>query len=70
MKKMVIFFMALMFFVADLSEVVAEYHYAALTNILGRYGVKRYSEFHESGRALIADVRYVKRKAAIRLSAS
>jgi len=52
-----------------LSEMVAEYHYDALTNILAQYGMKRYSESHESGRALIADGMDVKRKAAVPMSA-
>ena len=52
-----------------LSEMVAEYHYDALTKILADYGMKRYSESHESGRALIADGMDVKRKAAVPMSA-
>ncbi len=48
---------------------VAEYHYDALTKILAQYGMKRYSESHESGRALIADGMDVKRKAAVPMSA-
>ena len=52
-----------------LSEMVAEYHYDQLTNILENYGMKRYSESHESGRALIADGMEVKRKAAVPMSA-
>jgi hypothetical protein len=52
-----------------LSEMVVEYHYDALTNILAQYGMKRYSESHESGRALIADGMDVKRKAAVPMSA-
>lgn len=52
-----------------LSEMVAEYHYDGLTNILAEYGMKRYSESHESGRALIADGMEVKRKAAVPMSA-
>jgi len=52
-----------------LSDLVTEYHYDALTNILQQYGMKRYSESHESGRALIADGMEVKRKAAIPMSA-
>jgi hypothetical protein len=52
-----------------LSEMVAEYHYDALTGILAQYGMKRYSESHESGRALIADGMDVKRKAAVPMSA-
>jgi hypothetical protein len=52
-----------------LSEMVAEYHYDALTKILAERGMKRYSESHEDGRALIADGMDVKRKAAIPMSA-
>jgi hypothetical protein len=52
-----------------LSEMVAEYHYDALTKILATYGMKRYSESHESDRALIADGMDVKRSAAIPMSA-
>ena len=48
---------------------VAEYHYDALTKILAHYGMKRYSESHENGRALIADGMEVKRKAAVPMSA-
>ncbi len=52
-----------------LSEMVAEYHYDALTNILAQYGMKRYSESHEDGRAMIADGMEVKRTAAVPMSA-
>jgi len=52
-----------------LSEMVAEYHYDGLTKILAERGMKRYSESHESGRALIADGMDVKRTAAIPMSA-
>jgi len=52
-----------------LSEMVAEYHYDQLTKILAQYGMKRYSESHESGRALIADGMDVKRKAFVPMSA-
>jgi hypothetical protein len=52
-----------------LSDMVAEYHYDGLTSILKTYGMKRYSESHESGRALIADGMEVKRTAAIPMSA-
>lgn len=52
-----------------LSELVAEYHYDQLTKILAQYGMKRYSESHESGRALIADGMDVKRKAFVPMSA-
>src|SRR3954453_17115102 len=52
-----------------LSELIAEYHYDELTNILQQYGMKRYSESHEDRRALIADGMDVKRTAAIPMSA-
>jgi hypothetical protein len=52
-----------------LEELVAEHHYDALTGILAQYGMKRYSESHESGRAIIADGMDVKRKAAVPMSA-
>lgn len=52
-----------------IGEMVAEYHYDNLTNILAKYGMKRYTESHESGRALIADGMEIKRKAAIPMSA-
>ncbi|HET9824555.1 MAG TPA: glycosyl hydrolase, partial [Chitinophagaceae bacterium] len=52
-----------------LAELVAEYHYDGLTKILAERGMKRYSESHESGRALIADGMDVKRTAAIPMSA-
>lgn len=52
-----------------LSDMVAEYHYDALTKILAARGMKRYSESHEDGRAIIADGMEVKRTAAIPMSA-
>ncbi len=52
-----------------LSEMVAEYHYDGLTKILAEHGMKRYTESHEDGRALIADGMDVKRTAAIPMSA-
>lgn len=52
-----------------LSEMVSEYHYDGLTKILAEWGMKRYSESHEDGRALIADGMEVKRTAAIPMSA-
>jgi hypothetical protein len=45
-----------------ISEMVAEYHYDNLTKILAKYGMKRYTESHESGRALIADGMEIKEK--------
>jgi alpha-L-rhamnosidase/F5/8 type C domain len=52
-----------------LSELVAEYHYDQLTTLLHQNGMKRYSESHESSRALIADGMEVKRTADIPMSA-
>lgn len=52
-----------------LGDLVVAYHYDALTDILAERGMKRYTESHENGRALIADGMEVKRKAAIPMSA-
>lgn len=52
-----------------LSELVVKNHYDQLTALLNERGMKRYSESHESGRALIADGMDVKRSAAIPMSA-
>lgn len=52
-----------------LSELMAENHYDQLTEILRRRGMGRYSESHESGRAMIADGMEVKRRAAVPMSA-
>ncbi len=52
-----------------LSDLVAEYHYDALTTLLAERGMKRYTESHEDGRAMIADGMEVKRSAAIPMSA-
>ena len=52
-----------------LSDLVAAYHYDGLTKILAAWGMKRYSESHEDGRAMIADGMEVKRSAAIPMAA-
>ncbi|MBS1600773.1 MAG: discoidin domain-containing protein [Bacteroidetes bacterium] len=52
-----------------LSDMVSEYHYDGLTKILAARGMKRYSESHENGRALISDGMEVKKTAAIPMSA-
>lgn len=52
-----------------LADMVVQYHYDDLTTILAEHGMKRYTESHESGRALIADGMDVKRRAAIPMSA-
>jgi hypothetical protein len=52
-----------------LEDLVAEYHYDQLTDILKARGMARYTESHESGRAFIADGMEVKRTAAVPMSA-
>lgn len=52
-----------------LCDLVAEYHYDGLTKILAERGMKRYTESHEAGRAMIADGMEVKRSAAVPMSA-
>ncbi|HEX2533652.1 MAG TPA: glycosyl hydrolase, partial [Chitinophagaceae bacterium] len=51
------------------AELVTENHYDGLTELLKRYGMKRYSESHENGRVFIADGMDVKRTAAVPMSA-
>jgi hypothetical protein len=53
-----------------LADLVAENHYDQLTALVHERGMGRYSESHESGRALIADGMDVKRKADIPMSAT
>jgi len=53
-----------------LGEMLAEYHYDALTTLLNERGMGRYSESHESGRAFIGDGMDVKRSAHIPMSAT
>ena len=53
-----------------LSDMLTEYHYDQLTEILKERGMARYTESHESGRAFIGDGMEVKRKAAIPMSAT
>jgi hypothetical protein len=54
-----------------LEEMVAEYHYDNLTDILDERGMKgRYTESHEGGRAFIGDGMEVKRRAAVPMSAT
>jgi hypothetical protein len=53
-----------------IGELTVENHYDQLTEILKERGMGRYTESHESGRALIADGMEVKRKAAIPMSAT
>jgi hypothetical protein len=52
-----------------ISELIVENHYDQLTDILARYGMKRYSESQENGRLYIVDGMDVKRKAAVPMSA-
>jgi hypothetical protein len=53
-----------------LGELVAEYHYDQLTDILHARGMGRYTESHEGGRAFIGDGMEVKRRADIPMSAT
>jgi hypothetical protein len=53
-----------------IADLTAEKHYDQLTTILHNRGMGRYTESHESGRALIADGMDVKRKADIPMSAT
>ena len=48
-----------------IADLTIEYHYDQLTGLLRQRGMARYSESHETGRALIADGMDVKRSAAI-----
>jgi hypothetical protein len=52
-----------------LGDLIVAYHYDGLTDILASYGMKRYTESHEDGTAMIGDGMEVKRKAAIPMSA-
>jgi hypothetical protein len=52
-----------------LIDMVTEYHYDQLTDLLAARGMARYTESHESGRAFIGDGMEVKAKAAIPMSA-
>ena len=54
-----------------LEELVAEYHYDQLTDILAERGMLgRYTESHEGGRAFIGDGMEVKRRSAVPMSAT
>jgi len=53
-----------------LSDLVAEYHYDQLTDLLHARGMGRYTESHEGGRAFIGDGMDVKRRADIPMSAT
>jgi hypothetical protein len=52
-----------------LGDLVVEYHYDQLTDILKARAMARYTESHESGRAFIGDGMDVKRNAAVPMSA-
>ncbi len=52
-----------------IQDLIAECHYDQITASLKERGMARYSESHESGRAIIADGMEVKRSAAIPMSA-
>ncbi len=52
-----------------IADLITENHYNQLTKMLHERGMGRYSESHESGRALIADGMAVKEKADIPMSA-
>jgi hypothetical protein len=53
-----------------IGDLTVENHYDQLTDILKERNMARYTESHESGRALIADGMEVKRKAAVPMSAT
>jgi hypothetical protein len=52
-----------------IADLTVEYHYDQITSSLREFGMGRYTESHESGRALIADGMDVKRNADIPMSA-
>lgn len=52
-----------------IGEMMVDYHYDGLEPILKEYGLKRYTEFHEGGKAFHADGMAVKRKADIPMGA-
>jgi len=52
-----------------LSELLAEYHYDQLTNILKERGMGHYGESHEQGRAFIGDGMQVKRSNDVPMAA-
>lgn len=52
-----------------ISELITENHYDQLTELLKKYGMKRYSESHENARQFIGDGMDAKRTAAIPMSA-
>jgi hypothetical protein len=52
-----------------LADLTAEYHYDQLTTMLKERGMARYTESHESGRAMVVDGMDAKRYAAVPMSA-
>jgi hypothetical protein len=56
-------------FRTTIADLTIEYHYDQITSSLRELGMGRYTESHESGRALIADGMDVKRNADIPMSA-
>lgn len=52
-----------------IGELLAKNHYDLLTDLLKRYGMGRYSESHENGRAFVGDGMEMKRSAAVPMSA-
>lgn len=52
-----------------LGDMIAEYHYDIQNRILDEFGMKRYTESHESYRAIISDGMDCKKKAQIPMSA-
>jgi hypothetical protein len=52
-----------------IADLITEYHYDQITASLRERGMGRYTESHESGRALIADGMEVKRSADVPMSA-
>lgn len=52
-----------------IGEMMVEYHYDGIDPILEEYGLKRYTEFHEGGKAFHADGMAVKKNADIPMGA-
>ncbi|WP_297098568.1 glycosyl hydrolase [uncultured Draconibacterium sp.] len=52
-----------------IGEMIAEFHYDQLTDILDERGMSRYTESHENGRLYLVDGMDAKRKAAVPMSA-
>ena len=52
-----------------IGELIAEYHYDVIGDVVHRRGMKRYTESHENGRIFLADGMDVKRNADVPMSA-